>query len=85
MANLPSSILVTGGAGFIGSALVRMLNETTDARVVTRLELGEVGDDLQLGGARLEQALARCGPSSYVRCCDKRGNRAPFQRSRKLF
>jgi dTDP-glucose 4,6-dehydratase len=30
----PASVLVTGGAGFIGSAVVRMLLATTDVRVV---------------------------------------------------
>ena len=50
MANLPSSILVTGGAGFIGSALVRMLNETTDARVVTLDKLTYAGHRENLAG-----------------------------------
>jgi dTDP-glucose 4,6-dehydratase len=50
VANLPSSILVTGGAGFIGSALVRMLNETTDARVVTLDKLTYAGHRENLAG-----------------------------------
>ena len=50
MAIPPSSILVTGGAGFIGSALVRMLSETTDARIVTLDKLTYAGHRENLAG-----------------------------------
>jgi dTDP-glucose 4,6-dehydratase len=46
----PSSILVTGGAGFIGSNLVRLLNATGDARVVTLDKLTYAGHRENLAG-----------------------------------
>ncbi len=50
MAILPSSILVTGGAGFIGSNLVRMLNASAESRVVTLDKLTYAGHRENLAG-----------------------------------
>ena len=67
MAIPPSSILVTGGAGFIGSALVRMLNETTEAHVVTLDKLTYAGHRENLAG------LARPERHTFVHgdICDR--------------
>src|SRR5688572_11864476 len=47
------TLLVTGGAGFVGSALIRQLVEDTDSTVVNVDALTYAGDLDSLAGARL--------------------------------
>lgn len=48
---MSKTVLLTGGAGFIGSALVRYLIESTDTTVVNVDKLTYAGSLLSLGGA----------------------------------
>ena len=52
---MPSSFLVTGGAGFIGSNFVRHVIEQTDARVVVLDKLTYAGDRRTLEGLPSER------------------------------
>jgi len=48
---MSKTVLLTGGAGFIGSALVRYLIHDTDAKVVNVDKLTYAGSLHSLGGA----------------------------------
>ena len=72
------TILVTGGAGFIGSALVRQLMAESDARVVVVDVLTYAGNLESLAGALGE---ARCG-FERVDICDAVALRDVFARHR---
>jgi len=48
---MSKTVLLTGGAGFIGSALVRYLINDTDTQVVNVDKLTYAGSLLSLGGA----------------------------------
>jgi dTDP-glucose 4,6-dehydratase len=73
-----STVLVTGGAGFIGSALVRQLIAETDATVVNVDKLTYAGNLASLAEAR-HHARHRF---ALVDICDAEGIRALFERFR---
>ncbi len=73
-----STVLVTGGAGFIGSALVRQLIAETDATVVNVDKLTYAGNLASLAEARHHARHH----FALVDICDAEGIRALFERFR---
>ena len=71
-------LLVTGGAGFIGSAFVRMLNAGTDWRIVNFDKLTYAGNLENLSG------IAEDARYRFVRAdiCDEEAVRAVLEEER---
>ncbi len=74
----PSRIVVTGGAGFIGSALIRQLVAETDAQVINLDKLTYAGDLTSLADASSSPRYH----FEHVDICDPEGVRHVFDQYR---
>lgn len=75
---MTNTILITGGAGFIGSALVRLLVHETDAHIVNVDKLTYAGNPESLGKARESARYTH----EQVDICDRAALHRVFEKHR---